>query len=96
MILGIAFLIIGWRIWKKEKITLIQDYHYKNVAESDKKPYTEKMGKACIIIGLGMMLTGVIDFVTSTSFGWICFVISFIYGFILMITVQRKYNGGLF
>ena len=28
LIIGIAFLVIGWLIWKKEKITLIHEYHW--------------------------------------------------------------------
>ena len=44
-IIGIIFLIVGWSIWKREKINLIHDYHYKNVAEADKKEYTALMGK---------------------------------------------------
>ena len=28
---GIAVLAIGYRIWKKQQITLLHEYHYKNV-----------------------------------------------------------------
>lgn len=94
--MGILFLIIGFRIWKKEQITLIHDYHYKKVSEIDRKPYTEKMGKACVIIGVGMTLTGVIDYVSTSSYGWICSVSCLIYAFVTMIKAQYKYNGGIF
>ena len=43
LIIGIIFLIVGWFIWKREKINLIHDYHYKNVADADKKEYTALM-----------------------------------------------------
>lgn len=68
-IIGIIFLIVGWSIWKREKINLIHDYHYKNVAEADKKEYTALMGKGAIIIGIGIILTGIIDFITQTGWG---------------------------
>lgn len=94
--LGGIFLFIGWRVWKKEQITLIHDYHYSKVSESDIKPYTEQMGKACLVIGVGMLLTGIIDFITQTSFGWIFFIVFFFIGLFMMIRAQIKYNGGIF
>ena len=96
LLIGLIFSFLGWRIWKKEQITLIHDYHYTKVIEKDKKPYTEKMGKACIVMGIGMILTGIIDFLTNTFYGWIFFGVCFIIGLIIMIFAQLKYNGGLF
>lgn len=93
---GGIFLILGWRIWKKEQITFIHSYHYTKVSEIDKKAYTEKMGKGIIIIGIGMIFTGTIDFLTNTSYGWIFFGIGFVWGFVIMIAAQKKYNGGMF
>jgi hypothetical protein len=46
--------------------------------EKDKKPYTEKMGKACIVMGIGMVLKGTFDFITNTFYGWIIFGVCFI------------------
>jgi hypothetical protein len=45
--------------------------------EKDKKPYTEKMGKACIVMEIGMVLKGTIDFITNTFYGWIIFGVCF-------------------
>ena len=91
LIIGIIFLIVGWSIWKREKINLIHDYHYKNVAEADKKEYTALMGKGAIIIGIGIILTGIIDFITQTGWG-IAFGGCFIGGLGLMIYAGMKYN----
>ncbi len=93
---GLIFVYIGWRIWKKEQISLIHEYHHKKVSEEDKMAYTEKMGKACIIIGIGILLSGVIDFVFKISYGWIVFTICFIWAIITMSKAQKKYNGGWF
>lgn len=95
ILLGLIFIFIGWRIWKKEQITLIHDYHYTRVAEKDKKAYTEKMGKACILMGVGMILMGIINFISKTEYGWICFGIFFVWGIAMMFMAQKKYNGGL-
>ena len=78
IIIGLIFIYLGWRIWKKEQIELIHSYHYTKVAEKDKKQYTEKMGKSCIVIGIGMILTGLIDYITESAYGWVLFSIFFI------------------
>lgn len=96
VVLGSLFTLSGWRIWKKEQITLIHDYHYTKVTEKNKKAYTEKIGKAMIFMSIGMFLTGIIDFISHTSYGWIIFGISFVGGLILMIKAQIKYNKGIF
>jgi len=62
MVLGfisVLFLWMGYLIWKKQKINLIHAYHYKKVKEEDKKAYTNLMGKAMIVIGVGMLLSDI-------------------------------------
>ncbi|QAA35376.1 DUF3784 domain-containing protein [Clostridium manihotivorum] len=92
--IGLLSIFLGWRIWKKEQITLIHDYHYARVSEKDKKTYTEKMGKACII-GIGCILMGIITFISRVRYGVICLVIFLIWGLIMMYLAQKKYNGGV-
>lgn len=86
----------GWNIWKKEKITLIHSYHYQKVSQKDKAPYTEKMGKAMTAMGLGIAISGIINFAFSTGYGWILCGISLAAGLIGMTKIQRKYNHGIF
>jgi len=93
---GFLFLYLGWRIWKKEAITLIHWYHYTRVKEEDKAAYTEEMGKSIIFIGIGLLLSGLIDLVLQTSIGWWLLIAFMIIGFIKIYRAQRKYNGGLF
>ncbi|WP_242996520.1 DUF3784 domain-containing protein [Coprococcus sp. AF21-14LB] len=95
-LIGILCLYLGWEIWKKEKITLIHDYHHKRVKDIDKKAYTGQMGKGMLIIGAGVMLTGIVDFITTSLFGWCFFVIGFSIGLVMMTHAQIKYNHGIF
>ncbi len=95
-ILGVVFIYLGYLIWKKEKISLIHSYHYTKVKEQDKKAYTQLMGKGVLLMGIGMILTGVIDYVTKTAYGWFVFGFFFIIGFIIITIAQKRYNGGLF
>lgn len=95
-LIGLLMCYLGWLIWKKERINLIHSHHYARVSEADKKPYTEKMGKALLIMGIGCFLTGMADFITRTHFGWIFFGLGFIIGAVLFVKAQHKYNGGIF
>lgn len=95
-VIGLLFLLLGLLIWKKEKITLIHSYHYTKVAEENRPAYTAKMGKALIIISVGMFITGIVDYLTGTAYGWIGFGVFFIGGFAIILNAQKKYNGGLF
>lgn len=96
IIAGVILLILGWQIWKNEKITLIHSYHYKNVRDENKKAYTTEIGMAAIIIAIGIILTGIVDYTTQSVYGWYVFLFSFAVGVILIIHAQIKYNGGIF
>lgn len=89
---GVLFLVWGFLIWKKRKITLIHKYHYDKVAETDKEAFTSLVGKGAVIIGAGMVITGAVDLITNSAWGWIIFGVCFAVGFALMISAITKYN----
>lgn len=93
---GTLFIYLGWRIWKKGEIGLINSYHYSKVGQKDKKAYTTKMGQAVFLIGAGTLLTGVVDFLFHTFTGWFIFGITFATGLLIMVFTQLKYNKGIF
>lgn len=90
------FLYMGYLLWKKEKINMIHDYHYTKVKEEDKKAYTGIMGKAMIVIGFGMMFSGIIGAYTDSMKSGIPFCIAFVIGICMMTYAQIKYNKGIF
>ena len=92
LVAGIFILACGILIWKKEKISLIHSYHYTKVKDKDKKAYTTIMGKGICLIGIGCILSGVINFITKNSYGWIMFTFCFLAGLILVFRAQYKYN----
>lgn len=98
--IGVICIWLGLRIWKKQQITLLHDYHYKNVKECDIKAYTEANGKATCIIGLGCILMGVVNWFTqynSYGEGWglLAFAICFLIGATIFVRTQKKYNGSI-
>lgn len=96
LIIGIIFIIVGLIIWKNNNISLIHDYHHTKVSEKDKKTYTKNYGKALLIMGTGICLTGIIDFMFNTAIGFIIFGVCFICGLVIIIYTQIKYNHGIF
>ena len=90
---GVLCIALGMIIWKKQKVTLIHDYHYKNVKKEDVGAYTKQMGFGLILIGIGIGVTEVINLVTKSGWGWIAFGVGFITGIIFMHKAQKKYNG---
>lgn len=93
---GLLCVSLGLMLWKKQKISLIHSYHYTKVKQNDIKAYTTLMGKGVVMIGVGCILTGIIDYFTHTAYGWFGFSLFFIIGFIFIGKAQRKFNGGFF
>ena len=96
ILVGALCIVMGLLIWKKEKISLIHSYHYKKVKEEDKPAYTTMMGQGLIAIGIGCVLTGLVNHTMQSAGGWIWFGLCFFYGFARISKAQKRYNGGFF
>ena len=92
---GLLCIILGLMLWKKQKISLIHSYHYKNVKKEDVPAYTRLMGIGLILIGGGICITGVLNLLYS-SLWWVPLLVGFVMGFIIMNKSQKKYNGSWF
>jgi len=91
--IGVIFVILGYLIWKKEKISLLHDYHYNNVSEEDKKAFCARSGLSVISIGIGLLATAVILGITDSVLSFIAFAIGFAAGLVLLIYAGKKYNS---
>ncbi len=92
---GLLCIILGLMLWKKQKISLIHSYHYKNVKKEYVPAYTRLMGIGLILIGVGICITGVLNLLYS-SLWWVPLLVGFVMGFIIMNKSQKKYNGSWF
>ena len=90
---GILFLYLGFLIWKKEKITLLHDYHYKYVSDEDKPAFCALCGIGVICIGIGSFLSGLLIAITESSWSFIAFAVGFVIGISLLIHAGRRYNS---
>ena len=96
-IVGVIFCGLAIAIYRG-KTDLIHDYHQTKVTDS--AAYGRAFGKAMLVISGAMLLSGIISlFGDSKTVGLIsvaALFVGLIIGIICIITVQKKYNNGIF
>ena len=92
---GALCIVLGSVLWKKQKVSLVHEYHYKNVKKDDIPAYTRLLGIGLIVIGAGICVTGLFNWFKS-SYWWISMLIGFAGGLLVMNKAQKKYNGSWF
>ena len=90
---GILILVLGFLIGKRQKVSLLHDYHYKNVKPEDIPAYARQMGRGLVIIGVGVSATGVLCFFLHRPLCWIPFAAGFAVGLVILHRAQMRYNG---
>lgn len=91
---GAICIILGVLLWKKQLVSLLHDYHYRHVKKDDIPAYTRQMGTGLMIIGAGIIVTGLLDLARS-SLWWIPLSAGFVLGLVIMYKAQKKYNGSV-
>lgn len=98
-IVAALFLIFGVFI-HNGNTKLIHDYHQARIKEADQKDYGRAFAKGMFSVALTLIFSGIVALfgkespiaVASVAILFIGLVISFM----LIVKVQKKYNGGLF
>lgn len=93
---GIALVLVGLLLWKRQRIQLIHDYQHQNVKPQGVKPYTRLWGVALLILGACTTPIGIIDFIARTGFGWLLFALGLAACFLIGSKAQKSYNGSWF
>ena len=91
-LVAIILIILGYLIWKKEKISLLHDYHYDKVSEEDKKAFCAVSGIGVLVIGVGILITAILTAITYSMWSYIAFVIGFVAGLVMLIYAGIRYN----
>lgn len=89
---GFIFIILGYLVWKREKISILHRYHYRNVSPANKKAFCKMTGQGLILIGSGLLITGIVISITHSMYSFIAFAVGLIAGLILLIYAEKKYN----
>lgn len=92
---GLLCIILGLLLWIRQKVSLIHDYHHKNVKKEDVPAYTRLMGIGLILIGAGICVTGLMN-LKESALWWIPMLIGFAAGLLVTNRAQKKYNGSWF
>lgn len=91
-VLGILFEVIGYFLWKKQKISLLHSYDHDNVSPENKKVFCKLAGIGVTIIGMSMLLTAVALALSENLWAFLAFMIGFTVGLGLLIHAENKYN----
>ena len=90
--ISILTIYLGFQIKTKQRIELINDYHYKNVKNESIKPYTSLMGIGQYLIGIGCMISGILGLFSTSITVILPIVLGLVMGFIITYKAQSKYN----
>ena len=93
---GLLLIVIGLLVWKKRKVTLVHDYHWKNVRKKDLPAYCRLIGLGLVLMGAGAVLCGLVGVLTQSQKGLWCFALGMAAGLVPMNRAQKKYNGSWF
>ena len=98
MIAGALGMALGFRIWWKQKINLICLYRHDKVKPEDVEEYTQQMGKACALDGLGILSMGsfwILYYIIGKEeliyMGLLTFVIAAGFSAVMMYRAQKRY-----
>lgn len=91
-VIGIVFVTLGYLIWKKERISLLHDYHYDKVSAEDKKAFCTLSGIGVLLIGVSLFISAIMIGITDSPWGFIAFVVGFVMGLIMLIYAGVRYN----
>lgn len=89
---GVIIVVLGWLIWKKEKLSLMHDYHVDKVSVENTPAFCKLSGTGLIVMGTGLLITAVILGITDSAYSFLCFAVCFAAGLAMLIIAGAKYN----
>lgn len=99
VLIGACVMAFGFRIWWKQKINLILFWPHSQVKPEDVEEYTQQMGKACALEGLGALTMGAFFLIYCVFgkddliyMGLVSFAIAFGFSAVMMYRAQRRYS----
>lgn len=96
IMVSILLFVLGYMLWKKQKIEVMHEYHYTNVSKQNRQAYTTIMGQALFVIAVGMLVSGICSLFMDVTKLWIVAVVGIVVGVGMMVYGQMKYNRGIF
>ena len=98
LLLGILICVMG-AINMTGNISTLHKYHRQRVSEEDRKPFGKLVGLGTLVIGVGLIIFSVFNFINVgilTTLGMIILIVSIVVGMGLNFYAMFKYNKGIF
>ena len=102
IIVGIVCIIIGITN-RKGNISTLHSYHRNRVSEEDRLPFGKMVGLGMMIVGVGLILMGVLNFIAATLqndiftfIGMGAMILGLVVGLGISFYAMIKYNKGIF
>lgn len=92
LLISFSFIILGFMIWKKQKMNLIISHHCDKVSDQNKKAYCTLFGIGMIIMGAGFCLSGILAFFMHSLLIFVPITLGLFIGIVLIIISGVKYN----
>ena len=96
---AILFLTIGIAVYRGNT-KLIHDYHQTNIKESQRQEYGRAFAKGMFAICTTLLISGIAALFGKDGWGiaasYIVLAAGLIVSIMMLVKVQKKYNGGLF
>ena len=89
---GVLLTVLGWLIWRKEKIELLHDYHRDRVAPENRRAFCAMSGGGVLLTGVGLLITAALFGLTESLYSFLPFAAGFVAGVALLIAAGRRYN----
>lgn len=89
---GALLVYLGQLVWKKEKITLLHEYHRDKVAPENNRAFCRLSGTGLTVMGAALVLSAALFGITESPYSFICFAAGFALGLGMLITAGRRYN----
>ena len=91
-LVGLLCVTLGLLIRKKQRITLLHEYHYRNVSEADKPAFCRLAGWGMLCIGAGILISAAALALTESLWSFLGFGGGFPLGLVLLLQAGKKYN----
>ena len=102
LLVGILCILLGRAVYRG-KLSLVQDYHTRQVREADKVAFGKGVGRGIILCGCGILAFSILAIVAICAgrqkfflYGLVGLVLTMVGGLRIVFFVMRKYNGGVF
>lgn len=97
LLAAILFLVLGIAIYKGNT-KLIHDYHQTHIKESERLDYGRAFAKGMFVICAALFISGIMAFFGAGALAASLMVLTAgtIVSIIMLVRVQKKFNGGVF